>query len=659
MILLLSLAFAQPDLVVSSVTVPATLCRGEWVDIDYTVENSGTVSAGASTTRLKLSDDIYYNLADPFLCDDFVGSLSASSSVLRSVSCYVPLDATVGTTWVVMDADAFGDVAESNNLNNYGDAATSVGQADLQFQSITPLTGATAGGSMDFDVVEVNIGDCSAESHTNRFRLSADSTYDWTDTLLCDDTPPSLDAGMSQLRMLTCGVPSSVPASDFLVGYTDALEDVSELEEFNNSLGAAIDGVNLVLESLTVPSEVAWERSFEASATVRNAGLTDAPFFQVRLRMSTDSTYDVSDTTLCDLDVPSLAAGTTTTVSSSACLAPGWTSGQTIVARADVQAVVAETDENDNYGTESVTAGAPQLTPTGLTLGSATPGSSLTVDLDWENTGDVGALFHEHHVYLSQDAIVDPADTLLCQASSSGISAGDSDSTSISGCTLPGSLSGAWYVIARVDAGGHVWETNGTDNDILDVIVFGSDNPNDPQVDLVMRSATGPLAVFGGERFSVDYDILNAGSEEAEDVPLHVLLDDEELCSLDGLRLQPAGSSAGQVRACELPEDLVPGEHRLEVWVDLDDHIVEANEDNNVIEVYVELLDGEDTGATTSDTMDNPTIDSASDTGVEPPDRIPALGCGCQSTRPLPLSGGVFLLAMLARRRRVSSARSR
>jgi len=105
------------DLVISALLAPAIADEGGPITLGFTTRNSGANPAGASTTRLYLSDDAILDPADVELGASAVPPLGPGSTQVGSVTATLPAGIN-GKNWVIAAADVGDFVAESNETNN-------------------------------------------------------------------------------------------------------------------------------------------------------------------------------------------------------------------------------------------------------------------------------------------------------------------------------------------------------------------------------------------------------------------------------------------------------------------------------------------------------------------------------------------------------------
>jgi hypothetical protein len=117
-----------PDLVVSALSnPPASAAAGGSFAVTETTANTGTATAGASTTRYRLSLDSTITGADPLLTGSrAVPSLAAGGSSSGTTTVTIPGSLTPGTYYLGACADDLGAVAESNEGNNCRASTTTI-----------------------------------------------------------------------------------------------------------------------------------------------------------------------------------------------------------------------------------------------------------------------------------------------------------------------------------------------------------------------------------------------------------------------------------------------------------------------------------------------------------------------------------------------------
>ena len=108
-----------PDLTTSSISGPFTALAGTTITVSDTARNSGSGTAGASTTRYFLSTNTVWDAADIVLDGErAVPALATGATSTGSVVVTVPADLAAGIYYLMAVADATGVVPEASETNN-------------------------------------------------------------------------------------------------------------------------------------------------------------------------------------------------------------------------------------------------------------------------------------------------------------------------------------------------------------------------------------------------------------------------------------------------------------------------------------------------------------------------------------------------------------
>jgi NAD(P)-dependent dehydrogenase (short-subunit alcohol dehydrogenase family) len=190
---------------------------------------------------------------------------------------------------------------------------------------------------------------------------------------------------------------------------------VSERNETNNQRTDAIAiGPDLVLSTFTAPTAAGAGSSISVSDTTRNQGAGTAPASTTGFYLSTNAIFDDSDVLLGTRSVPELAAAASSSASTSLILPATTAAGiYYVLARADGESSVAETNEANNMRTASISIG-PDLVVSALTApAAAVAGSTISVTDTSRNQGAGQAAAASTSFYLSTNAVFDAADVPL------------------------------------------------------------------------------------------------------------------------------------------------------------------------------------------------------------------------------------------------------
>jgi subtilase family serine protease len=229
-----------PDLMMASLTVPASAGAGATIAVTDSTRNQGGGSAAASTTRFYLSVDALPSADDTALGSRAVPTLAPGATDTGSVSLVIPAGTPGGTYYVIAVADADGVVAETVETNNFTNRSILVG-TDLVLSTFTGPTDGGAGLPLTLGDTTRNQGAGTAAPSITSFYLSANATLEAGDVLLGSRSVPALASGASDTGTVSVTLPAGTATGTwYLFAKADAGEVVSEVNESNNVLSRTI-----------------------------------------------------------------------------------------------------------------------------------------------------------------------------------------------------------------------------------------------------------------------------------------------------------------------------------------------------------------------------------------------------------------------------------
>jgi subtilisin family serine protease len=262
---------------------------------------------------------------------------------------------------------------------------------------------------------------------------------------------------------------------------------------------------DMVVSSFSVPNYATPGQPLTVLVTTKNQGSGTAAPTLTKFVLSVDTVIGPGDIPLPERQtVPSLAPGVSLQSSISLSI-PAQIAGGTyyLVAAADADDVLFETEEDNNLRLRQVSIG-PDLTVTSISVPpGAAPGVSLNLPFTVANIGTVAAPPSALRVYWSTNTSLDAADTPLTTASIGGIAVSGSVSGEIA-VTIPANAAvGAYYVIAEADATDSIEEVRENNNTASASVKLGGD--------LIVTSLTIPTAVGAGIAFQASDTTKNDG----------------------------------------------------------------------------------------------------------------------------------------------------
>jgi serine protease AprX len=457
-----------PDLVVASISVPATAPPGGIMLVADTTRNQGAGAAPASTTAFYLSTNTSWDATDLMLATRPVVPLAGSASAAATTSVAIPETTAAGTYYIVAKADAGDTVTESLENNNTRAGTVRIG-ADLTVSSLSVPATAAAGETISVTDITKNAGGGEATESTTEFYLSVNASADGSDLRLGARVVPALAAGGTSAVANLLTIPAgTAPGTFYVVARSDALLEVAETSETNNTRASAAlkIGPDLVAASLTAPATAAAGATIVVSDTVRNQGGSPSGATEAVFYLSMNTSHDVGDVELGRRNVAALGPAGSDAASVPLVVPASLSAGTYyVIEMVDPRLLVAESSEANNTRASAAVRVGPDLTVVSLAgPSSVTRGSILTITDTTRNQGGGAAATSSTRFYLSSNATFDAGDVALgariVGALAAGAQAQASTVLTIPAATAPGT----YYVIARCDDGSTVVETAENNN---------------------------------------------------------------------------------------------------------------------------------------------------------------------------------------------------
>jgi subtilisin family serine protease len=507
--------------------------------------------------------------------------------------------ATVATVTVPTHADNavtdgttyFYVVSATNLVGESGDSteasATPKAPSDLVVSAMTvPSTGGS-GLPVAATATTRNQGAGPSVPTTTRVYLSRNSLFDSGDTAMGLHAVPALASGAQSDAALSLSLPTGLsPGYYYVIARADADTVETETQEGNNTTSRLITiGPDLGVPAMTVPSAAGAGSTMAVTVTVKNQGGGAAASSVARFFLSTNAAWEASDLALQGgVNVVSLSPGASATGSTSVAIPPGTTAGSYyVLAKADGDGAVAETQEGNNVAARLVQIGGDLVVSAVSAPSKAASGGSIAVTDTTKNNGAGAIAASVTRFYLSANALLDAGDVLLAGGRAvPALAAGATSSGAIT-VALPGGLApGTWYVVAKADADATVPETLETNNTLARSLSVGPD--------LVVSAMSVPYNVRAGAVVTVGDTVLNQGAEASGGSVTRFYLSanaalDASDTALAAARTVPAlaasGSSSGATLVT-IPAGTAAGAWFVIAKADADLAVAEGLETNNV-----------------------------------------------------------------------------
>ncbi|MGE4182659.1 MAG: putative Ig domain-containing protein, partial [Limisphaerales bacterium] len=539
------------DLVVESITAPATGTNGQVLTLSWTVANRGI----ALTDTDAWSDSVYFT-TDPAgttgrrLIGVYsrAGRLDVGGTYTRTVETTVPSDATGTGYFVVTTGGPYEAIFTDNNSRRSDPIAITFippPQADLELTSVSAPSEAPDGASIDVSWTVRNNGpDVAAGAWTDTVYLAPNGTLAGATVLGSFRVDQALDAGKSYTRTIAFHLPVKIQGVYSIIIRTDTGGAVDPDRAANNqrSSGALIISLrsrpDLQVTSATGPEIVTAGTAIDVSWTVANLGATATPPGGSRwtdaVYLSLNNVRDGGDILLGTLpNGQALAPGQNYTSTASFRLP------REVAGNAFILIVPDSTDAVDEVPSplpdvfvlpiaiDAIPVPPPDLVVTQVTAPiEAFDGTSIVVRFSVENRGpgptEASSWTDSVWLTLEKDR-PNPArgDVAIGYVGHSGILApGDGYETALT-VRLPPQLRGQFYITAWTDSGDRVFET------ALEINV-NPDAPNDlqgsnfkatgpisvllqPSADLVVTEVVAPPTATGGNQVTLNWTVRNEG----------------------------------------------------------------------------------------------------------------------------------------------------
>ena len=447
--------------------------------VDYvTIPNVVTIPGGAASVTVTITP----------IDDTLLESNETVTLTLLSGFGYIVGSPSAGTVTIVSD-----DVAP-----------------DLTVTAFTIPANAGAGSTVSVTDTTKNQGTGQSGLSMTSFYLSPDSTLSADDPQLGAREVPELATGASSTATTSLTLPAQLtPGVHYLFVKADGPGSVTETIEYNNVRSGPVRiGPDLVITSLTGPSNAAGGVSIQVSESTANQGIGAAAASQTRFYFSSNAAWDAGDTPLEARSVPTLDTGASNGGSTSVTIPAGTTTGlYYLIAKADASEGVLESNEANNTRTISLYVG-PDLQVSALTAPSrAASGGVISLTDTTRNAGAAAAGSSVTAFYLSSNFTLDGGDTRLAPTRAVGPIVANGAVSGTTNVTLPSVSPGTWYVVAQADDQGAVAETAETNNTRFASIAIGPD--------LNVTTASAPSTATAGASIVVSDTVKNLGPNTA------------------------------------------------------------------------------------------------------------------------------------------------
>ena len=520
------------DLVVTQTSVPSQVNAGNRVSVSWTVENTGTSSAGASYwyDQVYFSTDETYDSSDTQLRNYYIGGsttpLAPGETYTKNYTFTVP-NVEADNYYLLFQTDGYNYQIETDATNNITAVPIEVTQSpNLIIADVNAPDTGYIGDFISISWTVNNSGEGTALGSYwyDRVYLSTDENYDSTDTFIASHytgsiTPLAVADSYTANRNLA--VPDVEAGDYYLLFYTDSSQNQGESDETDNIATVPIEllpsNLDLSVNDITAPDTANAGNQIALSSTVLNNGSTpiSGGYWYDRVYFSTDEIYDSTDTVLTSSYIggstASLAPGETYSRNSYFTLPDVEVGNYYLIFSADGSDRLKETDETNNITTVPIEiAESPNLTVSDVVVpDSANASERINVSWTISNIGDGEALgdYWYDRIYFSTDEIYDENDTQLAYNyySPQNSLASEESYTSSRNITLPDIELGNYYLLFYTDKNQIQGESDETDNVRAVPIELTS-------VNLTVSDTASPSEAVVNDTVDVSWTVTNEGN---------------------------------------------------------------------------------------------------------------------------------------------------
>jgi subtilase family serine protease len=532
-----ALAADGPDLIIQSIALsPAEPAVDDIVTITIAVKNQGTTAASLNYLVCYVDSAIVETVT--------VNSLEAGNTMTAAFSW----KAEPGSHTIKAIADSSSMVNETNETNNTKTYTITTRTADLIVQSITwTPSNPSRGDAVTISIVIKNQG--NAVSRLTNINLYIDGNSRGTQDIPAINPSGTVTNTYSWFAMV---------GQHPLKAVVDEMNNVKESNETNNERTVTFSTAapDLIIEKIVwSPLNISKNDTVSVNATVKNQGSGTADSCQMA--------YYIDNELKSTLEVIALQAGASVNITFN------WTAlpdKHEIKAVIDYYKNVTEIDENNNEKTASLVTLIPDLTVTGITWSptDAAVGDTVTFTVRIKNLGGGKSELVHSAIYI--------------------------DGSYISSPDVPEILSGetASLTITWVATGGSHTVSLAVDYDNMLAESAEDNNKLSVAISIIPPDLFIPIVTWSPIKFAIDEivtfsaNISNRGGGRAENFYVTFYMDGDLINSVPVDRIN-SGASANKTCTWQAKN----GHHTLKVVVDENKAIVEANEDNNQIQVNV------------------------------------------------------------------------
>jgi hypothetical protein len=524
-----ALTVLSPDLMVTGIELPDVIDPNVPTRIQWTVRNEGpgNVVGRSFTDKFYFNGDLLYtaNVRDV--------NISAGDSIVRYATVQIPCVVN-NTAELTVTTDVNAQILESNENNNSLTVNMSINTPDLVVNEVSPIispnntNGALWSGTaatLSYTVTNSGQLAIAGTNMTDKVYFSTSATsYQTSDLIYTNVHPVNLGVGESDTYLCTVTIPNGISGNYYYHVVINANDSICEGTNtgVNENASEAVEVMlspspDLVITSLTAPSQVYIGAGFQLTYTIQNQGTAaiNQSVVQKFYYSTSPTAYDTLKLLASTNDYLSLAVNGSVTNVLNVTMPINVNVGNYyihMVTDANNQVYEHNGEANNHNYSNSVMASTYQLD---LQLMQVTGpdvmqwGQTATYTLRVRNNTNLPTLASSWQdvIYLSTDDVLQNSDRLMQSVSHATVLEGGAEYEVGIQVTIPYGTPSTAYLIAITDFNSNNPDININNNIVTKILTVNSV----PTPDLAVSEVVVLDDVYAGQSARLAYKVTNVG----------------------------------------------------------------------------------------------------------------------------------------------------
>jgi subtilase family serine protease len=584
---------APPDLVVQTLTAPATGVPGSNISVTTSIRNTGVGRAGASSLKLYLSTDDVITTGDTLLGTLAVAALNGgSTSSPATVVVTLPSGLTPGSYFLGAIADADDQNDETDEADNTKAVAFQLVRPDLTTPTVLftpPAVGPGANISVTHTIRNIALSPANAAASTSGVYLGQNQSIgSAVGGRLAVASAPAVAAGATSptLTVSMVHIPAGTPLGRYYVlvqaNDTSAVVESTIANNVGASATTLIVGPDLLPTAAATATGIVAGGNVSVTYTLKNQGGQAVGGFDVAFALVPQA-GGPEQPIGPGRSLVGLGAGASSPLTSILAIpadtAPG---AYRIKVIADAGGAVPEADETNNTlltGPINVVQADLRVDSVLFTPAATLPGGTVTLTHTLKNLAPAPATAAASvsHLYFAANQSISGAVIDLGTVAVPSM-AGAGTATVRKSIQIPGNTSaGLYYAAVKADDAGVIFEASESNNVGFSLarLIVGPD--------VLPTAASTVTGAAPGTNVSVTYTLKNQGGQATNlDVRFELVPQPTgppiPLGPSRTLTAFAAGATSPFTNAVLIPADTAPGAYKIRVTADA---VVDADPGND------------------------------------------------------------------------------